>query len=414
MKSIVVISEFNPFHNGHAHLLSAIRKEYGSDALVSAIMSGWYVQRGDIAIASPYTRAEMALRAGFDLVLELPFPYSISSAQDFASAGVSLASRLSCFDVLAFGSESNDINRLIRLGELRASDAFRQLVNTILRETDEGKKLGFPWLAREALRILEGDPSLPLLPNDTLAIEYVRAIKECGSSLAPHPFRRVGDGYESTSPEHPSITSAGAIRPLLSIRNYANIERYIQAETFLPLKQDLDDLLAPTQISRRLSDAILAFFIALSEDDFSSFDSEGSSEGELVRRIALAARDSLNLDDLLRRVSAKSHSDAYVRRVVLRAFLGVTSSETRTPALYTRVLGFSDRGRALLRVAKRNGSVSLLTKTADYSSLPAPAARQAARSLAADRLCFMAMPDPRPASDAYRGTPRHIRSVLPE
>ena len=150
-----MISEFNPFHNGHAHLLTSIRRVLGEDTAVTAIMSGWYVQRGDVAVASPYTRAESALRAGFDLVLELPFPYSISSAEDFASAGVSLASRLGCFDTLAFGCECEDPTRLNRIADLRASDAFDAAVKR-LRLTEVGRKLGFASLARDALREVSG------------------------------------------------------------------------------------------------------------------------------------------------------------------------------------------------------------------------------------------------------------------
>jgi predicted nucleotidyltransferase len=298
---------------------------------------------------------------------------------------------------------------LSRLSLIRESEEFKDRL-AYLRTTEIGSKLGFAALAREVIRELSGDDSLVLKPNDTLAIEYIRALRSRNSSILPYPIKRIGDGYENESPEHPSITSASALRPLLTLQNINKCSRYIEAEALSPLLTDLESGHAPVRLSQRLSDAILAFFIAFSDGNQSFLERSGDAEGELVRRLALAARDSLDLDDLLRRVSTRSHTDAYVRRVLLRTFLGVTSSETRSPVSYTRVLGFSDRGRAILRVAKRNGSVSLLTKTADYSSLPTHAARQAARSLAADRFCFMAMPVPRPVSDAYRGTPCHIRS----
>ena len=409
MRSVAVISEFNPFHNGHAHLLSSIRRICGEGTAVTAIMSGWYVQRGDVAVASPYTRAEAALRAGYDLVLELPFPYSISSAKDFADAGVSLASRLCCFDTLAFGCELADLSKLETLAELRAGSDFDATLRE-LRAEEGGEKLGFAALSRRALQKLTGDPSLFVPPNATLAIEYLRALRELRSSLTPLPIQRVGDGYASTAPCHGSITSASAIRPLLGTDNVDKIAKYIGAEAVLPLLEDIKDGSAPVRISSRLSDAILAFFIALSDAESASLACREESEEDLVRRLSAAAQDSLDLDDLLRRVSARSYTDAFVRRVLLRTFLGVTSSELREPTTYTRVLGFSDRGRTVLRIAKRNGSVSLLTKTADFSSLPPRAARQARRALSADRYCFMAMPRPRPASDAYRGTPRHIHS----
>ena len=218
MRSVAVIAEFNPFHNGHAHLLSEIRRELGKDTAVTAIMSGWYVQRGDVAIASPYTRAEAALRAGFDLVLELPFPYSISSAEDFASAGVSLAHRLGCFDTLAFGCECENTEQLYQVADLRSSDAFRQEI-TRIRSEESGRKLGFAALARASLRKLSGDPTLDLPPNATLAVEYLSAIHRQGVELTPLPILRVGDGYHATAPSHHSVTSASAIRPLLNLRN---------------------------------------------------------------------------------------------------------------------------------------------------------------------------------------------------
>ena len=376
-------------------------------------MSGWYVQRGDVAIANPYTRAESALRAGFDLVLELPFPYSISSAADFADAGVSIADRLACFDTLAFGCETKELRSLLRLAELRASDAFDATIQK-LRLTEQGRKLGYAALAREAMRELSGDPTLEMPPNVTLAVEYLRAIQRQGAKLEPLSIPRVGDGFESLTPRHPTTTSAGAIRPLLQLENIEKIIPYIGAEALKPILRDLENGYAPVRLSRRLSDAVLAFFIALSEAPAPSLCVCDEAEEDLVRRLSVAARDSLDLDDLLRRVSARSYTDAYVRRVLLRTFLGVTSSELRTRPAYTRVLGFSERGRTILRIAKRNGSVSLLTKTADYASLPELAARQAQRALSADRFCFMAMPRPRPASDAYRGTPRQILSERAE
>ena len=413
MRSVAVIAEFNPFHNGHAHLLREIRRRLGDDTLVTAIMSGWYVQRGAPAIADPYTRAEMALAAGFDLVLELPFPYSIGSAADFASAGVALADRLGCFDTLAFGCECDDIETLERLGTIRASDAYRTAVERA-RSDGEGKRLGYAALSRRVLSELCGDSAAAALaPNNTLAIEYLAALRTRQSPIVPLPVKRIGDGYASEVPSHSKITSAGAIRPLLSKENIDKIERYIEAEALSPLTRAILCGEAPVLVSNRLSDAILAFFIASSDGSVSPSSGSGA-DAELVRRLCAAARDALDLDDLLDRVSARSLTDSYIRRVMLRAFLGVTSSELRQSPEYTRVLGFRDSGRALLRLAKRKGNVALLTKSADYSSLPEPAAKQAARALAADRFCYLAMPSPRPAADAYRGAPRHFRTDSPD
>lgn len=403
MRSVAVIAEFNPFHNGHAYLLHRIREELGADTAVSAIMSGWFVQRGDIAVADPYVRAECALRAGFDLVLELPFPYSASSAEYFSGAGVSLADALGCFDTLAFGSECGAIEPLMRIADVADSPNYADAMR-LARESEDGKRRGYADLSRAVMSSMLSNEDKPLInqPNNTLAIEYLRALRRLSSGLTPFSVKRIGSGYHEETPIDAKYVGATAIRPLLHSQKTEEIKRYISAEALNPLLDALSRGEAPALLSR-LSDAILAFFIAPS-------DPLSVGTDEASRRLRAAAMDALDLDDLLRRISARSLTDSHVRRTLLHAYLGVTSSELREPPRYTRVLGFNDRGRNLLRVAKRKGSVAILTKTADYSALPPDAARQAERSLGADRIAALALPSRRPASDAYRGVPCHVRS----
>ncbi len=407
MRSVAVIAEFNPFHNGHAYLLQRIREELGADTIVGAIMSGWFVQRGDVAVADPYVRAECALRAGYDLVLELPFPYSASSAEYFARAGVSLADSLGCFDTLAFGAECGALAPLMRIAGAADSPDFAEAMR-LARNSEDGKKRGYAELSRAVLVSLLSEEDAPLVgqPNNTLAVEYLRALRHISSTLVPLSIERIGAGYHEKSPTHEKYVGATAIRSLLRSSEYCKIDRYISAEASKPLLDAISRGEAPASLSL-LSDAILAFFIAPS-------DPASVGEDEASRRLRAAALDALDLDDLLSRISARSMTDSHARRALLHAYLGVTSSELREPPRYTRVLGFTDRGRNLLRTAKRKGSVAILTKTADYSALPPDAARQAERSLGADRIAGLALPSRRPASDAYRGVPRHIRSDLTE
>ena len=112
MKTVCIISEYNPFHNGHLYQINRVKELLGSDTAVVAIMSGNYTQRGELASADKSIRARAALEAGVDLVLELPFPYSLSSAEFYADAGVHIASSLGVCDYLAFGSESGELEVL--------------------------------------------------------------------------------------------------------------------------------------------------------------------------------------------------------------------------------------------------------------------------------------------------------------
>ncbi len=405
MASVAVIAEFNPFHNGHAYLLRRIREHFGADTPVAAIMSGYFVQRGDLAVADPYIRAEMALRAGFDLVLELPFPYSASSAEYFARAGVSIASRLACFDTLAFGTECGDLGMLKEIAACIDSPAFSVRL-AMLRQTEEGKRCGYAGAARDVLKELL-PPALHeavLYPNNILAVEYLRAVSVLCAPLTPFAVRRVGDRHHESTPKDARVTSASAIRSLLHTQKGNEINRYIEAEALLPLRRAILENKAPLQLNS-LSGAVLARLINLSgqHDPTSAAASDG-----LISRILSAAYESCDLDELLSRASARSFTDAHVRRALLSVCFGVTSSETEREPSYTRVLGLRDRGRELLRIAKRKGSVAILTKTADFRALPHDARVSAERSLSADAFAQLSFPSGGRAADAYRGTPCHI------
>ena len=131
-------------------------------------------------------------------------------------------------------------------------------------------------------------------------------------------------------------------------------------------------------------------------------------DGGLVARLLDAAKDAVSLDDLIVRTSCRSASSSEIRRMILSAWLGFTSPRPDESPLYTRIFGFTDRGRDLLRTVKQRSTLPILTKTADRTSLPGKAREQAEFSLFADRFFGLALPVPRPASDAYRGSPCHI------
>ena len=183
MKNVGVICEYNPFHGGHAYLLERVR---GAETVI-CLMSGEFTQRGEAAILPPVARAEMALRAGADLVLELPFPYCAGSARYFGAGA----------DTLAFGSESADLVSLqAAAGKTLGEDFINKCANGAKNKGDAAKYF-------ETLG--EGD----LLSNDILAIEYIRAVQSLGAALKPHPILRVGAGYRDTDAgvAYPSATA---------------------------------------------------------------------------------------------------------------------------------------------------------------------------------------------------------------
>ncbi len=219
MKIIGIIAEFNPFHNGHKYLIDRCKKDLGADRVV-IVMSGNYVQRGAPAITDKFSRAASAIRLGADLVLEMPVYYSLGSAEFFAMGGVTILNSLGCVDHLCFGSEFPDPGKLMHIADIVCDEPA-----TYKKALGDALKSGESFPAARAMALsaqLRDDPGFTDLdeymkmfssPNCILAIEYLRALKRTGSSMAPYMIQRVGHAYHSE--EFGSIPSAAGIRARL-------------------------------------------------------------------------------------------------------------------------------------------------------------------------------------------------------
>ena len=195
MKTTAVICEYNPFHRGHEYQINAIKN---SGSYVVCIMSGGFVQRGGPALYDKYVRAEAAVRMGADLVVELPFPYCSSAAEFFAKGGVALADSLGLIDELCFGSESGDIVQLETAVSNITSPRLAEEMKKA-RADKNNKDKSFAVLRQEAYGALFGD-GFPLLPNDILGVEYIKALNELKSSIRPVTYKRervVGNGRKN-------------------------------------------------------------------------------------------------------------------------------------------------------------------------------------------------------------------------
>ena len=405
MKTVAVTAEFNPFHNGHKYLADSIRVKYGKDTAIVAVMSGCFVQRGDVAIADPYFRAKTALLGGYDLVLELPFPFSVSGAETFTRSAVDLMNAVGVIDAIAFGSECGDLTALQAAADLLGSEKTAERLR-LARETDEGKRLGVPELIRKILRDAAPDVFTDGIgPNDLLAVGYLKALKTLSSTIEPFAVKRVGGRYESNAPDHPEYVGSTALRALLLDDNIGIFKRYIPAETRFLWAEAIQSNSTPATFSPRLSDAVLAHLIAA---DPRVLTQRTGLDGGLIARLCDAANNAVSLDDLIAKTSCRSCTDSQIRRMILAAWLGFTSPNPDERPLYTRLFGFSDRGQEVLKAVKQKSSLPILTKTADFGTLPGKAKDQAEFSLFADRFFGLALPVPRPASDAYRGSPCHI------
>ncbi|MDO4617719.1 MAG: nucleotidyltransferase family protein, partial [Lachnospiraceae bacterium] len=229
MKTAAIITEYNPFHNGHAYQLSEVRKRSGADFLI-IIMSGDYVQRGTPAILDKYVRTEAALLNGADLVLELPLPFATGSAQRFAGGAVSVLDGLGIVDELWFGSEEGDLKLFSDLTEilLREPESFQGYLKDALRAG-----LSYPAARSAALSAYASEQKelnsacinvreFLKKPNNILGLEYVLALKKRNSSIQPCTLKRSGSGYHEEQITA-ALSSATAIRASLTAGDLASI-----------------------------------------------------------------------------------------------------------------------------------------------------------------------------------------------
>ena len=334
--TVGIICEYNPLHLGHKKQIDRIRQEFGPETAIVCAMSGNFVQRGVPAIVDKSIRAEAALAAGADLVLELPVTTALSSAEGFAAGGVSVLSQL-C-DALCFGSETANKETLVKTAQSLLDPTFPPLLKSHL-ETG----ISFPAARQAALQDMGADASALSLPNDILAVEYCKAILSQRSPMEPFPIHR-GGSYHATSidVDNPSAT---AVRNLMKIAH--NWKPYIPAECRSVLE---NASLHALEAGER---AILSKLRAMTDDEFEAlpYGNEG-----LWRKLMHESRSKATLEDIIAGVKSKRYTRSRLDRMIMCAFLGITKDVLEAPVPYTRVLGFTDRGRGLLAQHKKSGT----------------------------------------------------------
>ena len=355
-----VICEYNPFHLGHGAMLQELRRQ-GMDAIVCC-MSGNFVQRGEWAIARKFARAEMALRCGADLVLELPTPWSAATAEVFARGGAGALHQTGVVTHLAFGSECGDAGKIRRTARALDTPEYE----TALRRLLAGGATFAACRQQAAEELVGADAEVLSRPNDNLAVEYCRALDWLGSGMEPLAVRRVGAGHDAGVES--GIASASHIRRLLYEGSWEEALGLMPPEAAAVLRRELDCGAAPVS-PEHCSRGVLDRLQRLTEEDLAAYD--GGGEG-LYHRFYRAVRSSCDLEELLQKAKTKRYTLARLRRLLLAAYLDLPSAPLPRSLPYLRLLGANDRGRQLLRQME---GVPVLTKAADVSRL-GPAAEE--------------------------------------
>lgn len=357
MKITGIICEYNPLHLGHKKQLDMVRAQFPNGGLV-CLMSGNYVQRGKPAILDKSLRAQAAVLCGADLVLELPLTASLSSAEGFASEGVRILGGF-C-ETLCFGAETGDETKLMTTAKALLSPGFSDALRL---ELDKG--LSFPAARQNALATMGVDGDILCRPNDILAVEYCKAIVAQRVNMRPMPITRQG-GYhdQHADAENPSAT---AVRE--QMENCGPWLDYVPKAAHVCFEN------ASIHTLEAGERAVLARLRTMSDAEFEAlpFGSEG-----LWRKLMHAARQENTLEDILTATKSKRYTRTRLDRMVMCAFLGLTQEDLSSPAPYVRVLAFNDRGREILKEARKSGT---FVNTGEAMDSPYQAIEQRAGAL---------------------------------
>lgn len=346
-----VVCEFNPFHNGHARLFSEARR-MGAERIV-CLMSGYAVQRGELAVADTYLRAEIAVRAGADLVLELPYPWSAASAEYFSAAAMQILPSFAS-DVI-FGSECGDIAYLQKAAKEAGKDEFRFSLQERLENGEGAAYAYFEELEKRGFQNLGS--------NDILGVEYMRKAREFQAPLRFWTIQREGAAYRENELKEGQAPSASALRLAMAKGSQTDLSAYMpkEAAELLSAAQLRGELTDPSLIS----EAVLFYFRTHRGEDLAACAEAG---GGLSNRICSLAKEVTSTEELFEALKTKRYTDAKLRRAMLFSLTDIRTELLSQAPRYVKLLAANEKGRELLSKTRRTRHIPVITKPADAPS----------------------------------------------
>ena len=422
MKAVGLVTEYNPFHNGHLYHLNKAMELTGADISV-AVMSGDFVQRGEPAVLDKYTRTSMALNSGVNLVVELPVNYAVSSAESFAAGALKVLDYIKA-DSIAFGSESGDIERLSKLAHILCDNE-----DTLYKEISKYTANGISYAAarQKVVEKLTDKDTAEMLTssNNILAVEYLKAIIKNNYAIKPYTVQRQGDSYNDTDIRS-EYASATALRENLKNRmnkcidsdcaagytidtimeenndinndknniinniiNNINISEYIPVKAGLILSSNTN-YIYPDDITEALFTRLLDILFASNYDKnvfIENVMQYPDVSKEIAGRLYKSAMDMItrtvpqrseskdnwafSFGSLCEHIKTKEVPLSRIKRALVRITLGLDKKHMEKYANepYIRVLGFDKKGQEYLSYIRKTVEVPLITKTADYKEI---------------------------------------------
>lgn len=392
MSCVGIIVEFNPFHNGHLYLLEKAKEITGADHIV-AVMSGNYVQRGTPAIINKYSRTQICLENGIDLVIELPVHYATASAEFFAAGAIALLDSLGIVNHLVFGSECGNMEILSDIAAVLAEEPI-----TFKTRLKENLKQGLPFPKARSKALQEYFTSYDSQnisdvlssPNNILAIEYLKILKKRKSLIIPHCIARKGAGYHDSS-LHDEFISATAVRNhIIGGNDPQQLFKFIPESAFTILLDNLKNFKP-----HELKDYSLLLGKSLLQKDAYELSKYFGLSLELANRMKSLCYDFMDVDSMLSSLKTKNITEASVRRALLHVLLEICEENIMEYSaldycIYIRILGFKKNSASLLTSVKEKSRLPLITKVADaHKILTEPGRKMLNENIYADHLYRM-------------------------
>lgn len=368
MKISGIITEYNPFHNGHVDHIR-ITKEKTLSSHIVAVMSGSFVQRGEPAIIDKWSRAKTAVECGVDLVIELPVVYSVQSAELFAYGGISILDSLNIIDFVSFGSESGNIDNLMCLSNilLEETPLFK---NNLRKSLENGNSFAASRsiaIEKELLQnnILDIDTKNIIKgSNNILGIEYLKSLKKLNSKIIPITYKRIGSLYNSIE-INGSIASATGIRHLITQENWDLLE------TLVP-KASFDNLISFKNRYGKYNfldnySSIISYLLATT--DKSELREIFDMEQGLDNRILEKSKEHTDLYSLIKSASSKRHTKTRISRIIIHLLLRLTKDQILSifnqEPKYIRILASNKKGFEVINAIKEKSEIEIINKFSD-------------------------------------------------
>lgn len=368
MKTVGLITEYNPFHNGHAYHIEKAKMLTGADRVI-VVMSGDFVQRGAPAVMPKHLRTESALLSGASLIIELPVCFATGSAEYFAQGSISLLNQLGCIDSICFGSECGDLHLLKEIAQILA-DEPREYQTALKQALKEGAS--FPAARQEALNIYSDKYSEILAsPNNILGIEYLKALAKIHSKMEPFTIKRIGAGYHDMD-INGQFSSATAIRSdiyqLADVNSSSESLPLTHIQTQVPSScHELMKKNYQTRYPVKADDFSLLLKAKLLSETAGSLSHYLDMSPELANRILRLRNDYLSFEQFCDLLKTKELTRSRISRSFIHVLLGITNdwlTAMKAPAPYARILGFRRDHADLLGILKRTSDIPLITSPA--------------------------------------------------